>query len=316
MIVTITPNTTVDLTVFIREWGWGKTIRAAGTVQSMGGKPTDASWILGELGIASHALGFAAGAMGAKVEAMLSARGVHADFVPVEGDTRTNVVIVLEDGDGQRIDQTTITTSSLRVAPDHIDALRAKVADALDTASCVVLGGTVPTGLTADFYAECIALCRARGIVTVYDAAEPNLSIGLRARPTYIKPNEHELAALVGRPIATLHDAYTAGRAIVDAYGTQPIITLGERGLLAVLADRAVFVEPLHVPVVSTSGAGDAVLAGLAASIERGEPIERGLALGTAAAAAVVMMPGTADCRRADVERLLPQVRMREYTAT
>jgi 6-phosphofructokinase 2 len=69
------------------------------------------------------------------------------------------------------------------------------------------------------------------------------------------------------------------------------------------------------VPVVSAAGAGDAVLAGLAASIERGQPIEDGLRLGIAAAAAVCMMPGTGDCRAEDVWRLLPQVELQPYSA-
>src|SRR5690606_37884111 len=96
MIVTVTANTTLDLTVFVPALVPGRTIRATKTVQSMGGKPTDASWILGEMGIPSLALGFAAGSTGKKIESMLQARGVITDFDWVKGDTRTNVVIVSE----------------------------------------------------------------------------------------------------------------------------------------------------------------------------------------------------------------------------
>jgi len=35
--------------------------------------------------------------------------------------------------------------------------------------------------------------------------------------------------------------------------------------------------------------------------------------LGVAAAAAVCLLPGTADCRREDIERLLPQVTLRPF---
>jgi 6-phosphofructokinase 2 len=64
------------------------------------------------------------------------------------------------------------------------------------------------------------------------------------------------------------------------------------------------------VQVVSSAGAGDAVLAGLAAAIARGGTLEDGLRLGAAAAAAVCLLPATADCRREDIERLLPQVKL------
>ena len=50
-IVTVTPNSTIDLTVFVSAWVPNTTIRATRTVTSMGGKPADASFILGELGM-------------------------------------------------------------------------------------------------------------------------------------------------------------------------------------------------------------------------------------------------------------------------
>jgi fructose-1-phosphate kinase PfkB-like protein len=51
----------------------------------------------------------------------------------------------------------------------------------------------------------------------------------------------------------------------------------------------------------------------MAASFEHGQPLEEGLRLGVAAATAVLLQPGTADCRRADVEAFLPQVQLLPY---
>lgn len=309
MIVTVTANTTIDLTVFVPELVPDRTIRASRTVQSMGGKPTDASWILGEIGIPSLALGFSGGATGEKVVSLLRARGVTTDFTPADGDTRTNVIII----DEKNGTHTTITTTTMSIAPAHLDALRARYVAALDEASVVVLGGTLPKGLEPGFYTEFISLARERGLPVVFDAAEPNLSAGLQAGPTYIKPNRDELQQVTGKTIHSLDDAYHAGRALYERYGASPVITLGGEGALAVLPDRAYRIPPLQVEVVSPAGAGDAVLAGLAASIERGQPIEEGLRLGVAAATAVLLMPGTADCRREDVDRFLPQVELIPY---
>src|SRR5215475_4648471 len=118
MIVTVTANTTIDHTVMIPSLKENHTIRASGSFYSMGGKPTDASWILGEMGIPSQALGFAAGLVGQKAETMLRARGVMPDFIQVGGETRINVVIITED----RGSQTTITTSTLEVEAEHLAA--------------------------------------------------------------------------------------------------------------------------------------------------------------------------------------------------
>lgn len=309
-ILTVTPNTTLDLTVFIPSFQLNRTIRARDTVQSMGGKPTDASWILGELGIPSRALGLAAGATGRKVEAMLAARGVIVDFDWVDGETRTNIVIVCDDGSGQ----TTITTTTMTIAPEQVETLYQHYLRELPRTTVVVIGGTLPRGMEPSFYERCIQAAHQHGVPVIFDAAEPNLSVGLAARPAYIKPNKDELEGLTGTRIESLADAYYAGRQIVERYGTQPVITLGGDGALAVLTDRAYFIPPLAIDVVSASGAGDAVLAGMAAAVHHNWPMEDGLRMGAAAAAAVCLMPGTADLRRADYERLLPQVRLEPFS--
>ena len=88
---------------------------------------------------------------------------------------------------------------------------------------------------------------------------------------------------------------------------------MGDEGGLAVLPDRAYRILPLKVPVVNAAGAGDAVLAGLAASIVRGQPLEDGLRLGFAAATAVVTTEGTAECSLADIERYAAQIEILPY---
>lgn len=314
MIVTVTANTTIDHNIFVPSMPMlasNRTIRATRSGYSMGGKPTDASWILGELGVTSLALGFCAGEMGERVKKMLHDRNVVTDFVQVGGDTRVNVVITNEDGSGS----VTITTSSLIVENDHVTALQDRFLSALVRAKVVILGGTLPMGLRPEFYIDLITLAKRAGATVIFDAAEPNLSAGLSAQPDFIKPNTDELSALVGSPVHTVEEAYVAGRKIVEEYGTCPIITMGPAGGLAVLKDRAYYIPPLDINVVSAAGAGDAVLAGLAASLNRDESIEEGLRLGFAAAAAVCLMEGTADCRRADVMRLHPDVTLQPYPA-
>lgn len=309
MIVTVTANTTVDLTVFVPALTKNRTLRATNAIQSMGGKPTDASWILGELGIPSLALGLAAGTTGQKVDAMLRARGVTTDFTWVEGDTRINIIII-DEGDQSH---TTITTTTMTIASEDTARLRQRYDSALASASVVVTGGTLPRGLEPSFYVDIIGMARERGVPVIFDAAEPNLSAGLSASPTYVKPNKDELEALVGHSLTTLDSIYAAGRQILDQYGTCPIISLGENGGLAILPDRAYRIPPLSVNVVSPAGAGDGVLAGLVVAIQRRQPIEDGLRLGFATASAVLLQPGTADCHRADVEAFLPQIELLPY---
>jgi 1-phosphofructokinase family hexose kinase len=314
MILTVTANTTIDQTLFIPAWEINRTIRSTRSVQSMGGKPTDASWILGEIGITSHAIGFAAGAFGIKVERMLHSRNVTTEFVEANGETRINTVIVYEKGgENNGRGQTTVTTNTLEVTDAQIAQLRALFDSWLDKASVVVIGGTLPKGMGVEHYTDFVRMARAKNVPVIFDADEPNLSAGLAGRPTFIKPNHHELEALTGEPVHDLASAYRGGRYVLKKFGSIPVITLGKDGGLVVLPERAYRIPPLPIQVVSASGAGDGVLAGLAASFERGQPIEEGLRLGFACAAAVCLMEGTADCRREDVERFLPMVELIAY---
>ncbi len=309
MILSLTPNTTLDLTVFVPRLATNTTIRATATHHSMGGKPTDAAWILGRMGVGSLALGLAAGAVGQKVRNMLEEFGVTVDFAPAEGETRINTVII-DEASGEH---TTITTASMDVRAAHLADLRERYMRALPRASVLITGGSLPPGMRPEFYADAIALARQSHVPVIFDASEPNLSAGLRAGPTFIKPNEHELSALVGRELKSLDELYAAGSEILARTGAQPVITMGGEGALAILKDRTYRIPPIPVQVSSPAGAGDAVLAGLARALHEGAPIEAGLRLGIAAATAVCLQAGTAAYAVADMERFLPEVELIAY---
>ena len=309
MILSLTPNTTLDLTVFIPRFTAGTTIRATRTYHSLGGKPTDAAWILGRMGVPSLALGLSAGAVGEKVKGMLEALGVTVDFTAADGETRINTVIV-DEASGAH---TTITSASMTVQPAQLAALHQRYSKALTSASVLIAGGSLPPGVAPEFYAQAIQLAQAQSVPVIFDASQPSLGVGLQAKPTYIKPNQHELAAWVGQPLADIAAIYAAAQDILQRYGTQSVVTMGADGALAVLQDRSYRIPPLPIQVSSPAGAGDAVLAGLAHAIHHQQPIEDGLRLGIATAAAVCQHPATAAYDLADMQRFLPQVELLPY---
>ena len=82
MIITATPNTSIDRTLVIPDFNWGKTIRSTEAALGMGGKGTDTSWILGELGIHNLAIGFAAGPTGKLLEKKLQDQVQILEYPP------------------------------------------------------------------------------------------------------------------------------------------------------------------------------------------------------------------------------------------
>jgi len=306
VIVTLTPNTGLDRVIFLPRFEWGQTVRATDSALAMGGKGTDVSMVLAELGYPSLVLGFAAGETGEHVVRMLEGRGVACDLVWADGETRTNYVLV----DTQSKQQITITLPGLRVQPDHVDALRARLATHLPQASCLVLGGSLPQGVEPELYRELISDAQAAGVPTLFDASGAGLRAGARGLPTLLKLNRAEMEQLSGHALPTSEGLRCAAREWVTRGVQRVLVTTGRRGAWAFSAREEHFIPPVRVEPLNTAGAGDGLMAGLAAGLAEGWSWVEALRLGTAAAAAVCLTPGTAQCHREDVERFLPQVRI------
>lgn len=305
MIITLTPNTGIDHTVQVSGFQLNSTIRATESAWGMGGKATDVSWILGKLGIQTRALGFAAGPNGARMEKMLQGRGVETDFVQVEGETRLNTVLVVP-GQGQ----STITTSSLQVAPYHLYQFAARYHQALKVATCVVMGGSLPHGVTADFYSEVIAQAHDQGVPVIFDSSGPALIAGVKSCPELIKPNLVELGDLLGYQPTSRREVQQAAEKIHAQYGVDLIVTLGAEGAIALIQERSYFIHPISGPVVSAAGAGDGILAGMALACLYKESPEYGLRHGFAIAGAVLRTLSTADFLIEEYHRLIPQIQI------
>jgi 1-phosphofructokinase family hexose kinase len=305
MIITLTPNTGIDYTLQIASFQLNSTIRATDSAWGMGGKATDVSWTLGKLDVPTRALGFAAGPNGLRMDAMLRERGAQTDFVWVDGETRLNTVIVVPD-EGQ----STITSSSLNVSPEHLSEFASRYERALDGASCVVMGGSLPRGVPVEFYTDAIARAHEHSVPVIFDSSGPALVTGIKSRPDVIKPNLTELGDLLGYQPASRAEAGAAARKLQDQFGSNIIVTLGSEGAIAVSGDRSYFVNPLSVSVVSAAGAGDGVLAGMALSYLRQESFEYGLQHGFALAGAILQTLPTADLRVEDYRALLSQIQI------
>ena len=305
MIITLTPNTGIDFTVKLSNFQLNSTIRAIDSAWGMGGKATDASWTLGKLGVPTRALGFAAGPNGARMESMLRERGIQTDFVWVEGDSRLNVIVVVA-GEGQ----STITSSSLKVSPQHLLELAARYEKALDDASCVVMGGSLPSGVPIEFYSDAISKARQRNVPVIFDSSGPSLLAGVKSHPAVIKPNLMELGELLGAVPGSREEVQKAARRLHDEYGSNVIITLGPEGAIAVFGEGSYFIHPLSISVESVAGAGDGVLAGMALAYLRNESFDYGLRHGFALAGAILQTLPTADLEVEDYEELLPQIRI------
>jgi 6-phosphofructokinase 2 len=118
-----------------------------------------------------------------------------------------------------------------------------------------------------------------------------------------------EFQALMGEPEgdeSTL--ASLAATAVKRGWCEVLVLSLGAGGALWTTASERERLASPAVRVRSGVGAGDSMVAGIVVSLAQGRALGEAVRFGVAAGAAAVMNPGTALCRREDVERLYPQV--------
>jgi len=184
--------------------------------------------------------------------------------------------------------------------------------------SVVVSGANAawPTGEYAQLVADAGVLMLQREVpehvnLAVAEAAAAAgvpvlLDIGGEDRPLsenmarlvdFLCPNEGELGRLTGLPTGSEAEVLAAAAALQAEGARHVLVTLGERGSLALLSNGTVlrqsaFAIPGGGGVVDATGAGDAFRAGFAVGLLEGRPLAECLRLGSAAGAIAASRAG------------------------
>lgn len=225
--------------------------------------------------------------------AILSDAGLPVHPVAVAGRTRANIAITDPAGETTKVNLPGVALGSA-----DLDAVIAAVVERSRGAHWLVLAGSLAPGLPDDTYVRVIRAVRERWGTDAPRIAVDTSGAALTAvvadgHPDLIKPNDDELADLLGAPLPIaehLQDAvHQAARALVPASVGAALVTLGGDGAVLVTASGAWAASPPPTRVRSTVGAGDSSLAGfLLASVRGASPAEclvTGIRYGSAAAA-------------------------------
>lgn len=309
MILTVTPNPTIDRAIFCRGFRLGAVVRAEREVITPCGKGVNAAMAIHELGGDTLIVGLKAGFTGEAHASLLDELGVKHDLVPAEGETRTLIVLV----DLAAGRQSSISAPTLHATPEHLARMIARLEVHAPDGWGLLCGGSLPPGLPVDSYARLVRWGRQQGLVTLLDSSGEPLRHGVAGRPHILKINRHELSSLDAGVLGDAAGLAAKLQRHLGAWASEAlVVTLGEQGTVAVTREGGYHALPPEVPITNTAGAGDALGGGLMLARNRGAGWPAALALGTAAAASVLMNEGTGICRRAQVEELLPRVRVQK----
>jgi 1-phosphofructokinase len=285
MIVTITPNPSVDRTLFVDALSRGAVVRSGRGRSEPSGKGVNVALALLAHGDAVVAVLPVGGGTGARLEEMLRAADVPLVTVPIAGEIRSNVSIVEPDGTVTKINE-----AGPLLTPAEVEALARAAWERADGARWLVGGGSLPAGVPVDFYARLASEGRRRGLKVAVDGSGPVLRAALAAGPDLVKPNAHELAEATSRPLRTLGDVVDAAARLRDQGVGTVLASLGPDGAILVDEKGAVHGRAPVARVVSSVGAGDALLAGF---LSAGGEGPKALATALTWAAAAVQHEGT-----------------------
>ena len=289
MIVTLTPNPSIDRTVSIGQLQRGEVHRATGSRVDPGGKGVNVSRALAAHGLATVAVLPAGGAEGHLLEELLTSTGVEVLPVPIGGSVRANVALVEPDGTTTKVNEPGPTLSAA-----ELSSLVAGAATTLMRSPSWVVGcGSLPPGVDDDLYAGLVRRARAAGVRVAVDTSGTPLARAVAAHPDLIKPNHEELEELVGAALPTLADVHTAAKELVGQGVGTVVVSLGAHGALLVADGLTAHAVAVVARPLSTVGAGDALLAGYLHATATNAPPDTALAAGVAWGAAAVGLPGS-----------------------
>lgn len=265
-IYTVSVNPAIDLFLDVPEVIFDEVLRATAVRRVWAGKGFNVSRAVQRLGGSSVAMGFIGGYAGMAIRAGLEAEGIPTDFVAVDDETRTNVMIV-DQRTGRHIK---VNQAGAPVPPAAQVEFLACVRRRLAPGDLWVLTGSLAPGLDASFYAGLIELIHDAAAFVVLDSSGAALRHGCTARPDLVKPNTVEARDLTGEPVASVADAQRAVAAFHTAGVQRVALSLGAAGLVYSDGATVVHVAPPPVKVRTAVGAGDALLGGLVWALTQG----------------------------------------------
>lgn len=306
-LVTVTLNPAVDKTVEINDFKTGSVNRISSVRIDAGGKGINVSKVIKSLGGESKALGILSGKNGEFIKEYLDSLEISNDFVFTSGETRTNLKII----DSLNHSNTDINEPGNIVTTEELNEVEKSIFKSLNKDSILILSGSIPKGVPHNIYAVWIEKAKAIGSKTILDADGELLKEGLKSGPYLVKPNIHELERVCGKKLESIEAVINAAEGFFD-YGIEKIVvSLGGDGALFIDKNNKIHAEGIKVPVKSTVGAGDSMVAALALSIERQYSLEETVTLSMAVSAANVMTSGTEPADFKDILELQKKVKFK-----
>lgn len=280
MIYTVTFNPSLDYIVSVDDFKLGLTNRTSSELILPGGKGTNVSTVLKNLGFESIALGFVAGFTGNEIVKRLNDMGIKSDFISIEnGISRINLKL-------KSIDGTEINGAGPDISEEKVNKLMDKL-NQLKEGDVLVLAGSIPSSMSDNIYRDIMADLKDRGVMIVVDATKDLLLNVLEYHPFLIKPNNHELGEIFDVKLTTREEVISYGRKLQEKGARNVLVSMAGEGAVLIAEDGQVFDAPAPKgKLINGVGAGDSMVAGFVAGWIEKQDYEYAFHMGVASGSA------------------------------
>lgn len=307
MILTLTINPAIDRTITVDRLAFEDRAYIRSSHESAGGRGINASSVIHSFGGHTLAIAPSGGPAGKRFAGFLESSGFPVALVPIRHDIRTNLTIT--DRHGVTVN---LNEAGPQLSAKEFGAVEALVREKLPSAKWLLLSGSLPPGVPADFYARLIEAARKTGALSLLDTDGPALREGLEARPSVVSPNQQEAERLLNRALLTRSHFMDAAAAIQGMGASSVILSLGSRGAVGAAGDGLLMEAlPPRIDSVCPIGAGDALAAAFTWSMTKSGDFADALRWGVAAGTASAKLPGLSFASLDQTKEVYRQVELR-----
>jgi 1-phosphofructokinase family hexose kinase len=307
LILTLTPNPAIDQLIYCDRLAFEDRTYILDTTHAAGGRGINASRVLHAFGAQTLAIFPAGDKSGKRMRKLLAESGFPFEVVRVAGDIRTNLIITDRTGLTAKLNE-----PGPRLSDAELERLEAAVEAHLPGASWVLLCGSLPPGAPAEFYCRILRKAREHSVETLVDTDGEILLDILDESPSVIAPNQQEAERMLDKALITRQHLRDAVERMHSMGARSVILTLGSRGALCRSKDLVLEVLPPRVEAISPIGAGDALNAAFAWSMERKNDFEEAVRWGVAAGTASARRPGVSFAALDETAEIYQQVTVRQ----
>lgn len=275
MILTVTLNPSVDISYVLDEFKINTVARCENAIKSAGGRGLNVTKFLKYTGEDVITTGFLGGELGQFIKRKLDENAIENHFIFTKRQTRNCIAIITKDS------RTEIIENGEELSSNEIDAFMSRYEKLCTFISCVCISGSVPNGINSSHIEKLIQIAYYHNTKVVLDMSGQILLDtvnNFKYKPYAIKPNMQEFKSVIKKDIIDIKQD------LLQYFKNIPLVMLScsKDGSYIKFKEDVYKADVPDVKVNTPSGSGDAMVAGIAYSIENKLPIEETIKMANA----------------------------------